>query len=1831
VDLAEDLARGGRLVALKRIEGLLGAGDPDAAAERLRWFLHPRWAEVLDEGRLGDHGRFQVVRYVSGESVDRLSGPQPVDDVWTLLEDGARVLGAFHAAGLIHYDVTPGNFLREAGAAGVSFTLTDGGLAHAGPVKGIARGSPQYMAPELTEDGAHDHRVDLYSLGLVAFRLATGRDPLEGGAGEVLGRRRREPCPSARSIRRDLPESLDRVIASLLAREPAERPYDGAALLARIAEARGRAVEPLLLDEAIALATGGPVVGREGAIARFRRACRAIASPDVAAEASDALLSAASSGTVAALDPVILLHGAPGSGGTRVVREWAVVARHEDVPVLTMSGRDGSADRRGPLRRLADGLAALAAADEATIETVWLQSRAESGGRPSDDDGGRASERIVDLCERTAARTPFALLVEDFADLPPIAQEAVRVLSRHLLARAEHPDGRPALRIVLGVDHGPTEPADLLIPDAADPRRPLEPLAPLDDQGVKALLASRFAGLEASDADVASVRAASEGLPRIAIALLVEGHRRGDLRREAGRWHWVVDRIADYRVDRTLPPEAARALAGASRSVRALLEHLALVESPVPASLVRDLPGAPSQDEIAASPVLSVQPRGGANGYAIASKAVRDAVRREMSSATAAHRRAALIHALTEHGAADLAPDLARLHLDAGDAEGAAASLFAVHEPIAAALRARSLPVLAAAVARAPNILATPEARAAAASYLEPSPDAGALADAIAAAIPATPSPTDLDAGRRVADFYFAARSHAKCETVCTALSAVQPATARSQIQACALAVTFARSALAANINEKGTAGVLLAARTVRRLGPDLRRSASLQVASLYLAISHLRILASRPERAAGACRAALRRARGGHAPHLMAQAYNNLGIALQALSDPRGSERSMSRSLRLKRRIGDIRGSAGILHNLARLKQQAGLLMEAASLYVRAANLGSRHAHYETAALAMESLAEIYDRQRNPGLARATLQRALAICEANGFYQRAAYCVRRLAPLVAIAGDAQATRSLLGRSARAARASRSSHDHARHYVASATAALHAGEPDRAAGLATRALRKAGSQSQTDVLRAIEVIASGRLARTFASNSGSTARSARHSPAHRFSQLMAAVVRFGSTPGRVLPHYLLGVARQNTSEIDVFVSGEDRRLLTEALLEAVRLRGLSEATSVSVLMHVAAQAEALGLNLLLSRVLALRCQAGLKKGALASAGQDLSKALAAYESCAFFRSSLPRELRECLDVLRVRFDANGRASALQTPEHTELHALTHRLLVQGGAESQPDSRMQRALRMILNVSARLETGSGLEALLESLTRYALEITGAERACLVFLKPDSNLEIRVETSVRGGARPGDLRQLSHTIIRRVLASRTPLLLHDVFGDSELMARPSIASLSLRSILCVPMLRGSELYGVMYADSSAAAGSFDKTDLEILTLFAEQAAAAIGTSRLLADVQKSYTELKAMQERLLRGERLRVIGELTSGVAHEFNNLLTAILARIQLMELGYVAPDVRENLVLIEKAALDAAGVVRRLQGFARAQRQADFQLVDLSDVCGDVVELLRPLWASRRRHGKPTIAVRVRASKGLYVRGDATELREVITNLLKNALEALDRGGVITLTVDRKEGKIRLQVADDGPGIPRETLAKVFDPFFTTKGERGTGLGLCLCQQIVERHSGEIRLESEPPSGTTATVLLPEAAAQVREGSGSESPQRTETRSLAVLVVDDDPNILSPLCAYLERTGYRVSGAGTGVDALSAAASMNPDIVISDIAMPGMDGIEFCRRLKQRLPQIPVVLMSGQASAIEPTRVRDAGAAALLPKPFTMRQVTQMLETLAVTRARSQQ
>jgi len=245
---------------------------------------------------------------------------------------------------------------------------------------------------------------------------------------------------------------------------------------------------------------------------------------------------------------------------------------------------------------------------------------------------------------------------------------------------------------------------------------------------------------------------------------------------------------------------------------------------------------------------------------------------------------------------------------------------------------------------------------------------------------------------------------------------------------------------------------------------------------------------------------------------------------------------------------------------------------------------------------------------------------------------------------------------------------------------------------------------------------------------------------------------------------------------------------------------------------------------------------------------------------------------------------------------------------------------------------------------------------------------------------------------------------------------------------------------------------------------------------------GMSIILKDV----TDERRLREQILHAEKLRAVGEMAAGIAHNFNNVLATILTRAQLLTQQLTdTASVRRGLTLIEQAAADGASLVRRLQQLAGGSAITERTWLDLNALVRDVVETTQPLWHDHtRREGRP-VEVRVALAPLPRLLGRAAELREVFTNLLLNALEAMPQGGHITLRTSVEDSSVCLEVSDTGSGMTAEVRRRLFDPFFTTKGARGTGLGLSVSQAIIKGHHGSFTVESEPGHGTTFRITLP--------------------------------------------------------------------------------------------------------------------------------------------------
>ena len=1802
VYLAEDLGRGGTHVALKLVEEVVGGPREEPADALLRHFRHPNWAAVLDAGRTQPEGWFQVVELVRGTSLDRLAGPQPIEHVWKLLEDGARVLGAMHRQGLLHYDVTPGNVMLDESAAEPRFVLTDGGLAHIGPVEGVARGTPMYMAPEVTEVGAHDHRADLYSLGLVAFRLATGRDPIEGQGSEVLGRRRREDAPRARSLQPDLPTALDDLLASLLARAPQARPHDAFDLLDKLAAARETAVPRFTHAEGVAAAEGGALVGATDALARVRGAVSVL---EARRRGGPSRLAAVRAPKLD--DPVLLVHGRTSSGATRVASEAFDLARACDVPALLMSGRDAAGDRRGPLRRLLDGMAALERAPGEPIEELHLDlARQRELGREERSHAlTRAVEQFLRAVEITAKRTPFLLVVQDFAELTDRAKEAVRVLSRHLIALADQGGSAAAPPVVLLVDVGDEEPHSLLVPDTDEPERPLLDTPPLTPAEVLTFMSARFPGIAPDETDLDRIHTMSEGLPGILAVLMAEGSRRGDLVYEAGQWSWNVDGLDGYELRTGLSPMLAEALANADENLLQLLAYLSLVEAPLDETIVKKLWSLHSSDPIPSTPLIRVSDNGSLRRLALPTRVRSHTL--VQSRARDSDARSHLAGVLARGTPAAHVTDLAKLHLE-GNAHEEAMRLLATRWPdLTAGQRSRSQAMISSAVHDAPAVVRDERLRESLSRMLEYGGSGADAAQCMSADL--TDSDADARTALRLSRVLGAARRETEALRALDISRGARRAhhglTAELETRAASLLLNLHRPAEAQECIRSAKAAL----RAERVVG---RRDWAV-MAEYYAARAQLMFLDEASQPALRCLRAARRCARHARSPGLLARIYSNMGIVENQLHRRRTAIRRLSRALALRKQLGDVDGTLSTLSNLARLHQQDGELVKSAALFQDAASRAQRHAQHAILGRSLLFLGRVYDQQLNARLAASTLHRASQVAVRANARTIALLAAWELAPLAAALGDLPVAHDMLKQSALAARERLTAYARGTHYYVAGLVGLHVGDDRRAAHCFNRAAENHDSlypwrQQSLQALRPLlRLLGVGTWTQ----------------PIKRPQREGSA--RFAYRTGLWIQRALLDRPSPTMPPIERYLprpghataaSGEDRRVLAEAVLRmASKQAGLRRPVELAGMERVLALT---GERYVHGRLLAVRSIAGSGEETAESA-QLFSRAVELVDVPTPIHTvsgyPLPQEHRRAHAAHAASLGDTNTGTYLRA---RDSHALAHRLLLRHGYSAAPDGRISSALRRVLAATGRMNAGAGLDDLLQGMTEDTIEITGAERACVVLIDPNSAQQMRVEKGTSSENLGVEVEDLSQTVIQRVIDAREPLLLHDVFDDQELMGRPSITSLSLRSILCVPMLRGETLFGVLYADSASAAGSFDHVDQEVLSLFAEQAAAALETHRLVADVQNSMAELKAMQERLVRGERLRTMGELSSGVAHEFNNLLTSILARVQLISLEPVGAELKHDLDLIEKACLDAAEVVRRLQSFTRREREEDFTRVDLKEVCNDAVEFLRPLWSTRRRHGRAPVTVKVRTDEHLPVQGNATELREVVTNLLKNSLDALADGGHIDIEARAIPGGITLRFEDNGPGIPDDVQARVFDPFFTTKGERGTGLGLCLSQQIIERHGGEMALWSEQGKGTRFTIELPLA-----ESAGSRAATQPQAQPLRVLVVDDDENVRVPLCRFLKRSGYETESAATGEDALEVARGMHPDVIISDVAMPGMNGIDLCEQLKKESPDVPVILMSGWTSGTDPSRARRAGAVALLKKPFALQQVEAALRAAA--------
>jgi signal transduction histidine kinase len=366
---------------------------------------------------------------------------------------------------------------------------------------------------------------------------------------------------------------------------------------------------------------------------------------------------------------------------------------------------------------------------------------------------------------------------------------------------------------------------------------------------------------------------------------------------------------------------------------------------------------------------------------------------------------------------------------------------------------------------------------------------------------------------------------------------------------------------------------------------------------------------------------------------------------------------------------------------------------------------------------------------------------------------------------------------------------------------------------------------------------------------------------------------------------------------------------------------------------------------------------------------------------------------------------------------------------------------------------------------------------------------------------------------------------------------------------------------------------------------------------------------SELEDALVQLRDAQQQVVKQERLSALGMMAGGIAHDFNNALTMMLGYGELLlpwfnrnapqskELGYMAH--------IVQAAQDATHVVSRLREFYRpAEKNELREPVCLTALCAQVAEFTAPKWK-----GAGNIEVRTDLGEVSNVLGNAPELREVLTNLVFNAVDAMPQGGTITMRTRQLPNQVRIDIIDTGKGMTPEEKARCLEPFFTTKGAKGTGLGLAVAYGIIQRHGGTIEIESEKGVGTTFTLLRPATHLTASAATVNETP--SISRALRVLVVDDQDIICELIAEHLRADGHQVVTVVDGQEALSLFEPGVIDLVITDESMPGLTGTQLAKAVKEKSRGTPVILLTGFGDDMRSGGENPEGVDCILAKPVS--------------------
>jgi signal transduction histidine kinase/HAMP domain-containing protein/ActR/RegA family two-component response regulator len=605
-------------------------------------------------------------------------------------------------------------------------------------------------------------------------------------------------------------------------------------------------------------------------------------------------------------------------------------------------------------------------------------------------------------------------------------------------------------------------------------------------------------------------------------------------------------------------------------------------------------------------------------------------------------------------------------------------------------------------------------------------------------------------------------------------------------------------------------------------------------------------------------------------------------------------------------------------------------------------------------------------------------------------------------------------------------------------------------------------------------------------------------------------------------------------------------------------------------------------------------------------------------------------------LDEVGDLARA-FDAMTERLRSTTVSRDELvhanAALHEEMAVRHGVELKVQAQVSR-LSLLHQMTRSIGERQDLRSILQVLVRNLEDQLPVDFAC-VFLLQDGVLEASC-VGLGNALLPGDaaLKEGAQVSIDNNGLSRCvkgQLVYEPDISGTDFPFPRRLARGGLDSLVLAPLQAESVVFGVL-AVARKAANAFTSGECEFLRQLSEHAALAARQAQLYGALQQAYHTLHATQQSVTREERLRALGQMASGIAHDINNAISPVALYTEALletETGISAAG-RSNLQVIARAIDDVAATVARMRElYRRREPQVELGAVSLNVLAQQVADFTRARWSDMPQQRGVVIAMNLELAPGLpTVMGAESEIREALTNLVFNAVDAMPEGGALTLRTRSTGEHAIVEVVDSGVGMDESTRRHCLDPFFTTKGERGSGLGLATVNSMAERHSAVVQVDSQLGRGTTVSLAFP-----LPQAHPAMPPLEAPASAVAVaepmrlLVIDDDPAVLASMRTILQRDGHTVvaaDGGAAGIEQFRAAqASSTPfDAVFSDLGMPHVDGRKVAASIKELSPATPVILVTGWGQRLIPEGDVDAKPASVdevLSKPPRVRELREVL------------